>query len=990
MKLPEQIQFNPQAESIGFRPITPASSTKAAAENAERLNNSLERNGELARANSLVKVREAGQNAIALAEFSKTLSGYLTDLHKKTEEDKITGAQYDYLMQGFDESIPANSTPEQRRVQSAEHDVEQAANVGGDQAARFSYEIEQSTGNPVMGNMAWQRTGGLARGFRAEEAVLMQARSSYNGFLAAYLQSGATIQINGQEVSVSEAVNSGDPALTNAAITAARFQFIRQNGLHLATKDAFIKHFAPTMLATEGAISGQLVLGAIKGQREARQQELEGLGYDLAQNTQTGEVGTTFESLSRQFFQGGLGISRGQANALAVKSMISAFEDQGNVEALQALLDVQQKPGQAGTELRRLFGNDINDAIRRAEGRQDEIQQRDLKDVEAAMYEQLAGATTQQQRDQIIEQAAQQLEAKGRYREARQLRQERDELSVSGSNELNAARLEEGLRTGTATPEQVRQARLRGDITAQQEAQLLRDSGNDAGSKETEADLKNPLLKGVADSYGDRAETEFLGLVGLNKDVYGRILPGGDSMITAGQAEIIRQQMRTDIQRVTQQALAVSVGLTDQAKQQALHQALKEWYKTEVTTKGGKYFVPPRVEITGKPAQWDPKTKQYLANLANSPGVLSRGFNPSSTRAQDFSTRVTGTTVSSDVVRQFRRVRNDKLFSQDTVENLLYFYQERGEFQRGLQKAAQQLGMSPLALLTQQALAHGLEAPTGRAQLESNSPGVAPTSGVSGAQRLMSMGFPARGAAWLAGNIQQESGWNGQRNPWDDGGELSGGLVSWRADRLDAVQNSLGSITRASNEAQLRYMVQELRDKYPSAYRIFMNPRATDRQLIQASKAFWGYGEEGDRYGYARQIEADLSNRNRSTPGRTTGGGSQRAVQVGRQLLSQGVRVWQNPAFDLDRGHVGSGGRVGTHAETSFHYSGQALDIPRSHNDEASLRRTFNYLRQNMRRLGIAELFWNPMGFYRDGRSIGGAGSNAIPNHDSHIHVAFS
>ena len=40
-----------------------------------------------------------------------------------------------------------------------------------------------------------------------------------------------------------------------------------------------------------------------------------------------------------------------------------------------------------------------------------------------------------------------------------------------------------------------------------------------------------------------------------------------------------------------------------------------------------------------------------------------------------------------------------------------------------------------------------------------------------GAQSLRSSyGFSERGAAYLAGNIQQESGWYGQRKPWDDVG----------------------------------------------------------------------------------------------------------------------------------------------------------------------------------------------------------------------------
>jgi len=40
---------------------------------------------------------------------------------------------------------------------------------------------------------------------------------------------------------------------------------------------------------------------------------------------------------------------------------------------------------------------------------------------------------------------------------------------------------------------------------------------------------------------------------------------------------------------------------------------------------------------------------------------------------------------------------------------------------------------------------------------------------------------------------------------------------------------------------------------YPSSYKIFMDPNATKEQLQQASKAYWGYGHEGARFGYAEQ-----------------------------------------------------------------------------------------------------------------------------------------
>lgn len=993
-QLPNPLQFQGSAESKRFAPITPASSTKAAVEDANRLSQSWQ---EAAQFNLNQEKRAIAfkdgvtqDNVRALAGFSQTLTKKLTEIQEQTELDKEVGAQYDYLLQGFDESVPTNTTPEQHRLNAIEHQVEDAANVGGDAAARFSYEVERDSGNPVMGNLAWQQTGGLARGFRAQEAVLMQARSSYNGFLAAFLQSGATIRINGQDVNISEAVNSGDPALTNAAITAARFQFIRQNGLHLATKDAFIKHFAPTMLATEGAISGQLVLGAIKGQREARQQELEGLGYNLAQNTTPDQTGSAFETLSRQFFQGGLGISRGQANELAVKALISGFEDKGDIDSLQALLDVQQVPGQANTELRRRFGNEINDAIRRAQGIADDNEARTIKDVEAGMYEQLAGATTQQQRDAIIERTAQQLEASGLYRQARALRQERDELSVAGSNELNTARLEAGLRDGSATPEQVEQAILRGDITREQGDRLLRETG---GGGITSEDKNNPLFRGIADAYGDRIETDFLNRAQLKKDAYGRLLPSETSLITDGQARIITQAMRNDIQRVKEQSLMATVGKGDEERQRHLTAALNEWYNNNFVAVGSKYHIPEadkggKIKDKNGIEDWNPEVRRRLINLTTSPATLSHTNFPRSVRPYDWSGYVEGTSVPTNVARWFRRLRGDRLFDEQTLNVLRDDFERNGNIQQGLQRTAQQLGLSPLALLNQQLIAYGKEPVSNMPNQSVGSGDGAPTSAVRGAQLLMSMGVPAKGAAWLAGNIQQESGWNGQRQPWNDNGALSGGLVSWRAGRLTNAANAAGNgdIRNASTQAQLRFMLDEMRSRYPEAYRVFMNPRATDRQLIRASQIYWVYGEEGARYTYAREVEGSLSGR---ATGTVTGSGSQRAVEVGKQLLARGIRMWQNPAFDLDRGHVGSGGRVGTHSSNSYHYSGQAIDIPLSHNSERQLIQTFEYLRKNMKRFGIVELFYDKGGYYRDGRQIGRPGSNTIQGHTGHIHIAF-
>ena len=125
----------------------------------------------------------------------------------------------------------------------------------------------------------------------------------------------------------------------------------------------------------------------------------------------------------------------------------------------------------------------------------------------------------------------------------------------------------------------------------------------------------------------------------------------------------------------------------------------------------------------------------------------------------------------------------------------------------------------------------------------------------NGYQAVKALGVPPRGAAFIAGNIQTESTWYGQREPWDDGGAPAGGLVSWRADRLTKIENYLGkSISQTSNAEQLRAMMWEMKNEYKSQYRIFMNPSATDAQLRRASFGYWGWGEEGQRFTYARQL----------------------------------------------------------------------------------------------------------------------------------------
>ena len=129
-----------------------------------------------------------------------------------------------------------------------------------------------------------------------------------------------------------------------------------------------------------------------------------------------------------------------------------------------------------------------------------------------------------------------------------------------------------------------------------------------------------------------------------------------------------------------------------------------------------------------------------------------------------------------------------------------------------------------------------------------------------GAQALELMGFPRRSAAYLAGNIMQESGWrSGARESASSARqfgynpeEAGVGLVQWSFGRRRKMLDKFGG-QLPDVQQQLGYMIDEMKNEYSDAYKTFMNPNATDDELKQASRRYWGYGKEGGRYQYAQQ-----------------------------------------------------------------------------------------------------------------------------------------
>ena len=938
--------YSPQAKGGSFRPATVASRVQGLKENASRQERAMAEFGRQLRINGQTEVQNAkqkGSDLKALGAFSKTIAEEVERIEKRTAEDIEIGKTYDFFMGGFKDEAADD--------QMAEGEAQGAL------VSEVSNTIEQNTKDPTLANhFRNTHTTPLAAGVQGEQVMLMQAQTTYGSWLSTFMQSDQVINLNGVDFRARDIAGSGDPSLVAAAMSKARWEFIRANNLQYVSKRGFVKYLGQTIVSNEASISNGLVTSAIKTNRDNTKENLSGLGYAMAQTGDVEGVSSSFHELSSQFYRQNTGLDRRGANEAAVEALIQGYEDAGNVDALRALQDVQQVPGQKGSELRNVYGNKINDAIVRAQRTNDQRGARAVKDIEALMYRDLAGATNEEQRAVVIENAAQQMEQNGEYQKARELRGQYKELSVAGNAERNEAIVSDAITDGAITTQQeLDRLKAKGDITQEGFNRLSKElSGSNGGPAR-----KNPIVKDVVDDYADSFDTRFSQAIGIKRDQFGQLpdvlADETTVLLDASDARLIMGQARRDIERVANTIVNGNPGMNEAQLQTELHKGLTQWLNENTKEKTGKYYIQDivdrqearaNVRIDGPEVKlYEPYMKNRFTNLLSNPESLVslNLFTTSPIAPKDFSPLVyPNQPISSTVKQSFRPLRGDKVFNAVEVESMSSDWAQ-GKVNGQLRQAAQSLGMSPLALLNSQLRA--FNKPTFLPVVQSSSTGIAPTGSVSGANQIMQMGIPSKGAAYLAGNIQQESGWNGQRR-WDDGGQTAGGLVSWRAGRLANAEAWLGKpIEQATPQEQLNYMLHELKTvpAYAEANRIFRNPYATERQLIRASRIYWGYGEQGDRYVYGRNTAAALR-------GNQTGNRKQMTISKGIDLVNKGYSMWQHPNFHYEHGYVEGGGQEVSRSQNrldinSSHLHDEALDFPLSHNTEHQLQQIEQELR---------------------------------------------
>lgn len=195
-------------------------------------------------------------------------------------------------------------------------------------------------------------------------------------------------------------------------------------------------------------------------------------------------------------------------------------------------------------------------------------------------------------------------------------------------------------------------------------------------------------------------------------------------------------------------------------------------------------------------------------------------------------------------------LRPDQL--QDAVQRF-----ESGQNQTALvQKAAAAANVTEEAFIRIHAKAYGIPGNLGRPQDPRQTTGY--IQGTSNGTRVTrdyavsfarSKGLSARGALWFGQTIMDESG--GNPNAIHDSGTGYGlwGARLDRADKMKAHASSLG-VPESDPIAQMDYALKELKESYPSFWKIITSQNPTTNQLYRVSK---GWLRFADRVNAQRQ-----------------------------------------------------------------------------------------------------------------------------------------
>jgi len=622
------------------------------------------------------------------------------------------------------------------------------------------------------------------------------------------------------------------PAETQAYLLEANRLFFRQTGMYGASHADKLR-LARSMAGTGQNFILQQVTQTIKFEKDENLNDAKAFVSTLvdAHGTDQGvSAQEIWDKGSARYLQGNVGYNdnpRG-GNRAALEDMLQNAVDQGNSAFIEQLAVVEKVPGNKGTRLGKEY-DDVFDKYRR-QLRQQRIQDYKLKEAEdkvqvgEVVRDYMENPTAPGARRKAIEslfaigtdaaiKEAQSLLEKGFNYDPTKALELEDIRSRGGT--IDQAQLDSMMKQGVISPEEYKRYTKNGPAA---------EADKEVGK------FLNSLSAGYKAAMQGNAPS-----TALTQDLKLQL--------------ISRHQLFMDeLKQSVMMEIAVNPNLAKDKG--ALSKLVEE--KSAVLIKQPQYQLKP-----------DPKEGWHFSGDLNPTRNLikaNRGgyYDFSSLPAE----KLFGPKISIPLGQV--KVGRDRFISYEALKSDVRAVLAGRDASNNTRLIAKKFGLSSQAFVDQQLKAYGLpgiaalkESPDGQSMMPGADGDV--RDATHGMRLLRAVGFPKKSAAYLAGNIQQESGFTGRRewySPMGDGSGRNGGLISWNQGRIRNLERYFGRNIKSITEIeQLQYMVMEMKRSYKAAYRVFMNPNSTENDLRRASYHYWGYGHEGARYAYAKSLE---------------------------------------------------------------------------------------------------------------------------------------
>ena len=734
-------EFQRYAEDPGYRPLAPITRGDAAAAKAQKDIQQMQsffNNNRTVDQQRIEDARFAGQNWKALAEFLPSAIKLYEQVETQTARDKAIGEQW---------AIDVAPSPQQQEAEAltaAQADVENA-----------TVKPIVSQLDPISASKLDNDARQIGRGFNGERGLLTKAKSTLPGYYTSYLnRTDVFVDTPMGQMPIVEAYNSTSSEAVQAALQAARWAFISENKLQYATKTNFVSILSDTIKSTEGYMLTNALNKNITQAAADQKSSYEGLAYAYGRAgfKNLAEAQEAFSSLSDQlYYAPNANLTRREANEAVVTSLATGLAMRGDYDGAASLKRVRVIAEQEGTELGYTFGKQIDEAIAIAKATAEKNITAEGQIIERNMrqrLDQLPETATFKERQAIIDESVKAAKAIGDYKTVDRINGDRPTLTLSNDVASNDSKLLSQIQSDILPD--------RGLLEQQYKSGKISKGAYDQATKaiEQKEALQSPQIKPVYKRWTDELQGQLDAKLGIKRDPLGFFqLPNKFAgLISQSQLTGYYAAYERDVNLVAQQSLARSEGMTPEQRSAQLDKDLDQWFKNQVMTEGGKYY---NGGFMGDPeASNAKKAKRYQKfwKRWDDPAFRAR---PTSFPQQLSSLWDYGSPIPEDV-KYAANTQRDYVIGYDDLmiskENW-----EAGLSDTNLQLAAADLGISPYTLLNDQLGVY--EETKVKPKVSSDTLAKSESNPDAGIHAFEQVGFPTKGASYLAAAVAIANGW---------------------------------------------------------------------------------------------------------------------------------------------------------------------------------------------------------------------------------------